>query len=90
MTTVMHMVPVGLRAASLEEMARVLKPGGRALLVDYGGPLEAREAMSARHGPHGDFDLYPLKEPMRNAGFENVEAGPTGWLDLHFLRGTAG
>ena len=87
MTTVMHMIPVGLRRKSLEEIAPVLKPGGRALLVDYGGPLEARRKMSARHGPHGSFDLYRLEDELEKAGFSNVRAGPTGWLDLHFLRG---
>jgi ubiquinone/menaquinone biosynthesis C-methylase UbiE len=90
MTTVMHMVPTASRPKVLGEMARVLKPGGRALLVDYGGPLEARRKMSARHGPHGSFDLYRLKDEMKEAGFSNVQAGPTGWLDLHFLRGEAG
>jgi ubiquinone/menaquinone biosynthesis C-methylase UbiE len=90
MTTVMHMVPTAGRPKVLGEMARVLKPGGRALLVDYGGPLEARRKMSARHGAHGSFDLYGLEEDMKEAGFSNVRAGPTGWLDLHFLCGEAG
>lgn len=87
MTTVMHMIPAGSRPTAIGEMARVLKPGGRALLVDYGGPSESRRGLAARHGRHGGFDLYTLRPAMRAAGFVSIEAAPLGWLDLHYLRG---
>lgn len=87
MTTVMHMIPAGSRPTAIGEMARVLKPGGQVLLVDYGGPSERRRGLAARHGRHGGFDLYTLQPAMRAAGFVSIDAAPLGWLDLHFLRG---
>lgn len=89
MTTVLHMVPPSRRADCIGEMARVLRPGGRALIVDYGGPLDERRSMAARHGRHGAFDLYELREAMTASGFASVKAGPLGWLDLHYLLATA-
>lgn len=90
MTTAMHMIPAGARQSSIEEMARVLRPGGRALIVDYGGPISERRSMAATHGLHGAFDLYRYQDGMGRAGFSQIEAGATGWLDLHFLRGVKG
>ena len=80
------MVPETARRRVIGEMARVLKPGGRVLLVDFGGPLAERTGFSASHGRHGAFDLYDLRADMADAGFGHIEARPLGWLDLHFLR----
>lgn len=86
-TTVMHMVPETKRLAALREAARVLRPGGRLLLVDYAGSLESRRHLSAKHGPHGRFDLDLWRAPLAAEGFREISQGPLGWLDLHFLRG---
>lgn len=38
--TVLHEMPAGVRAAALAEMKRVLRPGGRVLLIDFeAGPV---------------------------------------------------
>lgn len=87
LTTVMHMVPKVKRLAALREASRVLRPGGRILLVDYAGSLASRTHLSAKHGPHGSFDLDLWRAPLAAEGFRDISQGPLGWLDLHFLRG---
>lgn len=68
------------------EIGRVLRPDSRPLLVDYAGPVDARRHWSARHGPHGRFDLDPLEAVLPQCGLRPVESGPAGWLSLHFIR----
>ncbi|MBO6677575.1 methyltransferase domain-containing protein [Parvibaculum sp.] len=85
MTTVLHMIPDGERQSALAEARRVLRSGGRLVLVDYAGGLESRRHLSARHGPHGAFDLHACRETLRELGFRAISEGPLGWLDLHFM-----
>jgi SAM-dependent methyltransferase len=86
-TTVMHMVPESRRRLWLREAARVLRQGGRLLLIDYAGDLDGRKHWSARLGLHKRFDLHSLREPLSAEGFEEIDGGPLDWLSLHFLRG---
>jgi ubiquinone/menaquinone biosynthesis C-methylase UbiE len=87
-TTVMHMIPPSRRRLCLSEASRVLRYGGRLLLIDYAGNLEARSHWSAKHGRHGLFDLYSLSEPLLDEGLDELDGGPLRWLSLHFLRAT--
>lgn len=89
-TTVMHMVPESRRRLSLREASRVLRRGGRLLLIDYAGDPGQRSHWTAKHGAHGRFDLHSLRGPLSEEGFEEVDGGPLDWLSLHFLRGTKG
>lgn len=87
-TTVMHMVPESRRRLGLREAWRVLRRGGQLLLIDYAGALENRKHWTAKHGPHGRFDLHSLREPLSEESFVEIDGGPLDWLSLHFLRGT--
>jgi ubiquinone/menaquinone biosynthesis C-methylase UbiE len=87
-TTVMHMIPQSRRRLCLREASRVLRQGGRLLLIDYAGDPERRRHWSAKHGLHGLFNLHSLREPLSGEGFEEIDGGPLDWLSLHFLRGT--
>jgi ubiquinone/menaquinone biosynthesis C-methylase UbiE len=86
MTTVMHAVPEAEQGQCIAEARRVLKPGGCLLLVDFGGDVRTRKHWSARHGPHGAFDLDALRELLPQEGFADAETGALDWLSLHFLR----
>lgn len=87
-TTVLHMVPSDRRGLCLREAARVLKHGGKLLLIDYAGRPEERRHWTARHGRHGAFDLYSLRGSLSEAGLSEIDSGPLKWLSLHFLRAT--
>jgi ubiquinone/menaquinone biosynthesis C-methylase UbiE len=87
-TTVMHMVPEGRHRLSLREASRVLRRGGRLLLIDYAGDPGHRSHWTAKHGAHGRFDLHSLRDPLFEEGFAEVDGGPLDWLSLHFLRAT--
>lgn len=89
-TTVMHMIAESRRQLCLREASRVLRRGGRLLLVDYAGDPDRRKHWSARLGPHRRFDLHSLREPLSAEGFEGIDSGPLDWLSLHFLRGRKG
>lgn len=88
MCMAMHMLPEADRSACLRELARVLAPGGRLVLIDYAGPLAQRSSLMSRHGPHGRFDLNRLREPVELAGLHAVSIQPMEWLDMHLLQGT--
>jgi ubiquinone/menaquinone biosynthesis C-methylase UbiE len=87
-TTVVHMIPPLRRQLCLREAARVLRRGGRLLLIDYAGDPEGRGHWMARHGLHRRFDLHSLREPVLQEGLAQIDAGPLDWLSLHFLRAT--
>ena len=86
MTTVLHMIPEDRRQPSLGEAARVLRRGGRLLLIDYAGAIEGRRHLMAKHGRHGQFDLDAVQPMLAAAGLEPAGSGSLGWLSLHFLR----
>jgi ubiquinone/menaquinone biosynthesis C-methylase UbiE len=75
-TFVMHMLPDDLKQQGLGEIARVLKPAGRLLLVDTKRPEEQGEHQErpVHTGPfHSGIQDQPLL--LREAGFVQIESG---------------
>ena len=84
-----HHLPRKARLQCACEMRRVLKPGGRVLVVDFEGMAdEKRTLLSHFHRPHGHVRLNDIVSLLREAGLETVESGPVGIRDLQFARAT--
>jgi ubiquinone/menaquinone biosynthesis C-methylase UbiE len=75
-TFVMHMLPDDLKRQGLLEIARVLKPGGRLLIVDTRRP-EEQQGEPARPVHTGPWNSGVQDQPglLKEAGFSQIESG---------------
>lgn len=76
-TFMMHHLPDDLKRKGIVEIVRVLKPGGRLLVLDFSGSA----------GPwHSRIQDQPAL--MKEAGFSKIETGKTRFPGLSFVRAT--
>ena len=89
-TMMLHHLGRDPRRELAAQLRRVLKPGGRVLLVDFakGGTKGRRFAAHFRHR-HGYVDLPEILGLLEGAGFRLGESGPVGIKSLHFALATA-
>ncbi len=87
----MHHLPGDLKSRGLAEVRRVLKPGGRLLIVDLQQPSGglARLALTSLIHGHMEHDVHDLPKLITAAGFEDVRDGETGFSWLGFAAGRA-
>jgi len=95
-SAMMHHLPDDLKRQGLKEIARVLKPGGRLLIVDFMSPQEHSQPRLAffvgkEHGA-GPWNskVEDLPALMKEAGFSQIESGATGFIGLGFALGRTG
>ena len=84
-TMMLHHLGRDARRELAAELRRVVKPGGRALLVDFARPEARRTGFAAhlRHR-HGHVDLREIASLLEGAGFQVERSGPVDVMDLHF------
>jgi ubiquinone/menaquinone biosynthesis C-methylase UbiE len=87
-TLVFHHLSHDALRASVVEIRRVLKPGGRMLAVDIGGPQDDRRTLHGPRGRHVPFDLDGIATRLPRLGLEELESGPveSGMKRLENLR----
>ncbi len=84
-TLMMHHLPDDLKRLGLAEMARVLKPGGRLVIVDF-KRAEKQQSQPAQLGA-GELGLQDLPALMKEAGFSQMESGEIAFPRLMGLEG---
>ena len=87
-TLMLHHLPRKLREQGVREMRRVLKPGGRLLVVDFGGLEEQRGFLAHFHQRHGHVKPTEIITLLSGAGLNVIESGAMGMKDIHFALGT--
>lgn len=88
----MHHLPDELKRRGLAEMARVLKPGGRLLIVDFLRPTTHLELIRIGVLLHGALrvGVQDLPALMHEAGFTEVQTGRMPVGALGFALGRVG
>jgi ubiquinone/menaquinone biosynthesis C-methylase UbiE len=88
-TLMLHHLPRGARQQCAREMRRVLKPGGRALAVDFGRATGRRKGLIAHFHRYGGVEVHDIVELLGEAGFQIVQSGRLGVRDLNFVLAAA-
>lgn len=89
-TVMLHHPPRKVRLQCAMEIRRVLKPGGRALVVDFEGMVtEKRTFLSHFHRPHGHVTRGDIIALLGEAGLNTIESGPVRIRDLHYVLATS-
>ena len=88
-TLMLHHLPGKVREQCVQEIRRVLKPGGRVLIIDF-GPLEPRQKSIIDHfHHHGHASLPSMIELVQRVGMEVAESGAVSISNLNYVYAVA-
>ncbi|RUW85591.1 methyltransferase domain-containing protein [Mesorhizobium sp. M1E.F.Ca.ET.063.01.1.1] len=86
-TLMLHHLSKPIRLAFFREARRVLKPGGRLLLIDFGKPT--RQSILPRLHRHGHIDMDTIARRLSESGFKIGDSGAVGTKNLNYVRAIA-
>ena len=81
----LHHLPRAVREQCVQETRRVLKPGGLALVVDFGRSTGKPSGVIGHLHQHGGVPLEDIVKLFTNVGCEIVESGAVGMLRLNYV-----
>jgi hypothetical protein len=81
----LHHLPRAARQQCAREMRRVVKSGGRVLVVDFGVAGRRRRGLLTHFHRHGRVERDEVISVLCDAGLTVVESGAVGVWDLHFV-----
>jgi ubiquinone/menaquinone biosynthesis C-methylase UbiE len=84
-TLMLHHLPAPLRRECVREALRVLRPGGRMLVVDFAAPSARHGGLLSRLHRHGGVPPDAIVALLGGAGFHIVERGSVGMSDLQYV-----
>ena len=84
-TVMLHHLPRQARQLCAGEIRRVLKPGGRVLVIDFGSPSGARRTLIGHFHRHGHSKLEDNIGLLTAVGLQTVESGAVGMKNLQFV-----
>jgi ubiquinone/menaquinone biosynthesis C-methylase UbiE len=87
-TLMLHHLPGNVRQQCAREIRRVLKPQGRALVVDF-AHAQPKSGFLAHFHRHGHVDPQDVVALLEEADLRCVESGSVGISSLHFVRAVA-
>lgn len=88
-TLMLHHLPGKVREECALEIRRVLKPGGRVLIIDFGPPEPQRKSIIDHFHHHGHASLPSLVDLVKRAGMEIAESGAVGISNLNYVYAVA-
>jgi ubiquinone/menaquinone biosynthesis C-methylase UbiE len=87
-TLMFHHLPKPARRQCVLEIKRVLRPGGRVLIVDFGVPAKRPKGLASHFHRYGGIEPSNLIALPGEAGLTIADGGRLGMKDLHFVLAT--
>jgi ubiquinone/menaquinone biosynthesis C-methylase UbiE len=84
-TLMLHHLARPAQTACVDEIRRVLKPGGRTLAVDFASSSAAQGGFLGRLHRHGRVKPEQISALLTGGGLTVLDRGPIGMRDLHYV-----